>query len=111
MNYRNFIRRPDNYEQFGYDRQDRLRLQAQKLDVRMALPFDDKALVFNPNITSGYTYFAQFVAHDCILSSPSTPIASSLGIMVENKRQKLLHLDTLYGGGPRSSLKPISPIA
>lgn len=101
MSYRNFLRPPVGDEVFGSRRADRLSTEAQKLDIRMALPYDPAHESWiNPTIPSGYTYVGQFVAHDVVQSSPATHIAASLNLPVENRRHRPLHLDTLYDGGP-----------
>ena len=53
----------------------------------------------NPNIPSGYTYFLQFVAHDCIHSSVPTSALSAHVEPARNRRSNPLTLETLYGGG------------
>lgn len=54
----------------------------------------------NPYIPSGYTYFAQFVAHDMV--STRTPFWATTNIDVDtaNDRLNRLRLDALYGDGP-----------
>ena len=52
----------------------------------------------NPQIPAGYTYVAQFLAHDCVNSTIPT---SALGNhkLVRNGRSVAFELETLYGGG------------
>ncbi|BBK44431.1 hypothetical protein STVA_44510 [Allostella vacuolata] len=54
----------------------------------------------NPDIPSGYTYFAQLVLHDLVLTVPS-PLAMATGAgAFRNDRAVRLRLETLYGTGP-----------
>ncbi|MXN65787.1 hypothetical protein GR183_12800 [Stappia sp. GBMRC 2046] len=70
---------------------------------RTRFPFADNIGHINPHIPAGYTYLAQFIAHDLTINSgldeglePDTkPI---------NLRSHPLHLDCLYGYGP--SIEP-----
>lgn len=59
-----------------------------------ALPWE------NPGIPAGYTYLAQLVAHDLVLTSMHTPSLERPGEAFRNLRSFSLDLDTLYGGGP-----------
>ena len=54
----------------------------------------------NPDIPAGYTYLAQFVAHDCVFTSAPTGAVSQIGVGVKSRRSSLLQLETIYGGGP-----------
>ena len=54
----------------------------------------------NPDIPSGYTYLAQFVAHDCVFTSAPTGAVAQIGAGVKSWRSSLLQLETIYGGGP-----------
>jgi hypothetical protein len=54
----------------------------------------------NPEIPAGYTYLAQFVAHDLsFLGSSLTPLEASPADE-RNLRALALNLETIYGGGP-----------
>ncbi|MGB8819488.1 MAG: hypothetical protein WCC66_16365, partial [Rhizobiaceae bacterium] len=56
---------------------------------------------FNHAIPCGYTYLAQFAAHDMTLNSrPVMELFSAPAS--ENLRSRALMLDTLYGGGPQA---------
>ena len=54
----------------------------------------------NPYITSGYTYFAQFVAHDMVSTRLPFWAATDLQTDTANDRATRLRLDGLYGNGP-----------
>lgn len=54
----------------------------------------------NPNIPSGYTYFAQLVAHDLSFTASTMPTAGDALLNNANLRSVGLNLDTVYGGGP-----------
>ena len=62
----------------------------------------------NPLIPAGYTYVAQFLAHDCVNSSIPT---SALGNHrnVRNGRSVPFELETLYGGGFDGCAHAIQP--
>jgi hypothetical protein len=60
----------------------------------------DNATNFNPKIPAGYTYFAQFAAHDTIRNSSLTVSLSGAEEDRRNLRERSLLLHTLYGGGP-----------
>src|SRR5262245_60376047 len=117
MRFRNFIRRPAASETFGCTlgacanaRPRRIRKLTSGLSRLMSLPWDwpeapgaGRERWENPNITAGYTYLAQFVAHDCVFTSPPTGAVSQIGANVTSRRSSLLQLETLYGGGPDAS--------
>ncbi len=54
----------------------------------------------NPDVPSGYSYLAQFVAHDCVFTSAPTGALCTIGAGISSRRSVLLQLETLYGGGP-----------
>jgi hypothetical protein len=56
----------------------------------------------NPEIPSGYTYFAQLVAHDCVFTSIPTGALSAAAGPARSRRSSLLRLETIYGHGPDS---------
>lgn len=56
---------------------------------------------FNHAIPCGYTYLAQFAAHDMTLNSRPLPDAGGAG-GPDNLRARPLMLDALYGGGPQA---------
>ncbi len=56
----------------------------------------------NPDIPSGYTYFLQFVTHDCVFTDIPFWAAEAAGEPPGNERLRALNLDTLHGGGPAS---------
>jgi hypothetical protein len=63
----------------------------------------------NPEIPSGYTYFAQLVAHDCVFTSiPTGALAAAPG-PAASRRSSLLRLETIYGQGPDSSPHAYAP--
>lgn len=55
---------------------------------------------FNPNIPAGYTYLAQFAAHDTIRNSVLSASLSAIEANRKNLRERCLLLDALYGDGP-----------
>lgn len=55
---------------------------------------------FNHAIPCGYTYFAQFAAHDMTLNS--RPLPDIVAVAPDNLRARALMLDALYGGGPQA---------
>jgi Animal haem peroxidase len=57
---------------------------------------------FNKAIPSGYTYLAQFAAHDMTMNSRAAASLFSPPAQ-ENLRSRALMLDTLYGTGPQTS--------
>lgn len=66
-----------------------------------AQPRDAGALPWeNPGIPAGYTYLAQLVGHDLVLTSTHAPGPGKAGEGLRNLRSFGLDLDTLYGGGP-----------
>lgn len=60
----------------------------------------DNANNFNPKIPAGYTYLAQFAAHDIIRSSSMLGSLRSTERGNRNLRERALMLDALYGDGP-----------
>jgi Animal haem peroxidase len=117
MQFRNFIRRPAAQERFGYalqgsttDRSRRMRDIMSGVSRQMSLAWDwpnalgaDVERWENPDIPAGYTYLAQFVAHDCVFTSAPTGAVSQIGVGVKSWRSSLLQLETIYGGGPDAS--------
>lgn len=78
-----------------------------RLARRLAKPYvfkdgvsSDKATNFNPKIPAGYTYLAQFAAHDVIRNSALSASLSSAEQERRNLRERPLLLDALYGAGP-----------
>ncbi|MBA5779110.1 hypothetical protein H2509_18425 [Stappia sp. F7233] len=67
--------------------------------AKTRFPFQDNVGHVNPNIPAGYTYLAQFVAHDLSVSS-SVDEGVDTAIQTVNLRTYPLHLDCLYGYGP-----------
>ena len=57
---------------------------------------------FNTSIPSGYTYLAQFAAHDLTMNSRAA-VDLFCPPTQENLRSRALMLDTLYGTGPQTS--------
>jgi hypothetical protein len=112
MSYRSFIRAPVAGERFldawcgGGDTaatRERLSRVARKLFMPFPWNEPDRAGVEaweNPNIPAGYTYLAQFVAHDCVNSSIPTAALRFTGPASRNQRAAPLRLETLYGSGP-----------
>ena len=58
---------------------------------------------FNPYIPAGYTYLAQFAAHDIVRNSALQAGLTSKETDHTNLRERSLLLDALYGGGPTFS--------
>ncbi|ANN57060.1 hypothetical protein A9174_09970 [Mesorhizobium loti NZP2037] len=56
----------------------------------------------NERIPAGYTYLAQFAAHDIIRNSSLSPLLAAHEAERRNEREEALLLDVLYGGGPFS---------
>src|SRR5262245_44844603 len=116
MTYRSFIRAPRPEERFlarwhlphGPARNAIIRERLAQVSRQLFLPHAwDGPLAAgleaweNPRIPSGYTYFAQFVAHDCVQSALPTAalqIGGGNGAP-HNLRWKVLELDTVYGAG------------
>jgi Animal haem peroxidase len=64
----------------------------------------------NPQIPAGYTYVAQFLAHDCVNSSiPTSALANHR--LVRNGRSVAFELETLYGGGFDGCAHALAPSA
>jgi len=114
MTYRSFIRPPKADEQFlshwslpqGPDRDMAVRDRLARLSCQLYTPYPWKAPLAaglepweNPRIPAGYTYFAQFVAHDCVQSNVPTAAARAGEPGARNVRSSRLALDTLYGAG------------
>lgn len=83
-------------------------LQTEELAEQLAIRMDGSARPaagaesFNHAIPCGYTYLAQFAAHDLTMSSMHK--AELGGHPAQNNlRARALMLDTLYGGGPQMS--------
>lgn len=54
----------------------------------------------NDRVPSGYTYLGQLVAHDCVHSSIPTGALPTIDNRIHSRRESLLELETIYGGGP-----------
>lgn len=84
-------------------RQDRIKPQRlalfSKLAVAMAKP-SSGVNTDNPNIPAGFTYLAQFAAHDITFSLTPFDEAQGLDQPAKNARHARLILNTLYGLGP-----------
>lgn len=65
-----------------------------------ALPAPLNGDGFNHAIPCGYTYLAQFAAHDMTLNS--RPLPDNSVVRPDNLRARALMLDALYGGGPQA---------
>lgn len=63
----------------------------------------------NENLPAGYTYLAQFVAHDLVanLAPLPGPDASTPSAQRDFRSERLI-LDTLYGGGPAAGSLPFA---
>jgi len=114
MTFCSFIREPEPHERYlsGWRRLDGeqascpLRARLARLSRRMYIPYRWPPSQSpgtegweNPNIPAGYTYFAQFVAHDTVRSSVSTSELGCPGQKNRNARLAPLELHTLYGNG------------
>lgn len=97
--YRNIFGPPgadETYDGLGPGREAETEAMLLRLARHVAdMPADKRVAEGNSNIPAGYTYFAQFVAHDMV----QTVAQPGLG-GVRNFRQHGLVLDVLYGGGP-----------
>jgi hypothetical protein len=115
MKYRSFIREPSQSEKFLHswsstsEHDDHLatRQRLSRLARKLFIPYpwpvppaDGQEAWENQRIPSGYTYLAQFVAHDCVNSSIPTPALRFRGPLSNNQRAAALRLETLYGAGP-----------
>ena len=114
MKYRSFIREPlenekafhgwslDFFQDDGQLARERLSRLSRKMFVPYAWPVENNGLEAweNPSIPAGYTYLAQFVAHDCVNSSIPTAALRQQGPQPVNLRSTALRLETLYGRGP-----------
>ena len=114
MTYRSFLRSPRANERFlarwrlpqGSARDAVVRERLAQVSRQLFLPHAWEAPLAaglepweNPSIPSGYTYFAQFVAHDCVQSTLPTAALHIGGLPPRNFRSKALALDTVYGAG------------
>jgi hypothetical protein len=116
MTYRSFIRTPRPDERFlarwrlphGPTRDAIIRERLAHVSRQLFLPHAWEGPLAaglepweNPRIPSGYTYFAQFVAHDCVQSAlPTAALQIGGGNRASrNLRSKALELDTVYGAG------------
>jgi len=57
----------------------------------------------NPGMTSGFTYFGQFLDHDLTLDASPPPTGPVDPTTLVNSRSFALDLDSVYGGGPTGS--------
>jgi len=115
MNFRNFIRRPTANETYGFAlrgetsellRRHQLAGLAKRLSIAHRWNDERTAGIEiweNSNIPSGYTYLGQLVAHDCVHSSIPTGALPDTNNGIRSRRDSLLRLDTVYGGGPDAS--------
>ncbi len=74
-----------------------------KLLRKMSVPSAGGGNTTNERIPAGYTYLAQFAAHDIIRNSSLSPLLAASEAGRRNEREEALLLDVLYGGGPFSS--------
>ncbi|MBZ9709315.1 hypothetical protein LB543_21555 [Mesorhizobium sp. ESP7-2] len=74
-----------------------------KLLRKMSVPPAGGGSTTNERIPAGYTYLAQFAAHDIIRNSSLSPLLAAREAGRRNEREEALLLDVLYGGGPFSS--------
>lgn len=73
-------------------------LLARKME-RTRYPWPDGGGHTNPHIPAGYTYLAQFVAHDLTVNNGVEESRAPNGTST-HQRPRPLNLDTLYGDGP-----------
>jgi hypothetical protein len=114
MSYYSYIREPRPQERYrsrwsltessAGAREFRARMA--RLSRHLYLPHNwprnaDRALEFweNPHIPAGYTYLAQFVAHDTVHSTVPTSAMGRSIRKLQNGRLTALELETLYGRG------------
>lgn len=125
MQFRHFLRTPNPSEQWGAslsgllvaERQTTTARRLTGLVKRMSLPFGWRKVVSpgaelweNAGVAAGYTYLGQFIAHDCVQTSvPTGALAAGDGLAM-SRRNKLLALDSLYGGGPDGSPMIFAPV-
>lgn len=57
----------------------------------------------DPDMTSIYTYFGQFIDHDLTLDTSPSPTATVDPTTLKNSRTFKFDLDSVYGNGPRNS--------
>ncbi|TPN37082.1 hypothetical protein FKO01_07520 [Mesorhizobium sp. B2-3-3] len=74
-----------------------------KLLRRMSVASVGVGSTANERIPAGYTYLAQFAAHDIIRNSSLSPLLAAHEAGRRNEREEALLLDALYGGGPFSN--------
>jgi hypothetical protein len=106
--FRHFLKDPDASQQFAIDgvpfnpKDLAQRTQAKGLVEKLAgiIQVEPAPKDFNRDISSGYTYLLQLIAHDLVESSLflSRNRSSTLGL--SNVRSKPLRLETIFGGGP-----------
>lgn len=112
MKFRNLIRKPEPDEAFGFSQRDqaggfpcRRQLAGLARRLSMSHPWNSEngagtEIWENERIPSGYTYLGQLVAHDCVHSSIPTGALPDVDNGIRSRRESLLKLDTVYGGGP-----------
>ena len=123
MRLRSFLHPPSERQCFGAnlgtterDRPGYMRRLMSGLARQLSVPYEwinavtpGRETWENPDIPSGYAYFAQLVAHDCVFTSvPTGALAASLG-PTKSRRSSLLRLETIYGEGPDSSPHAFGP--
>lgn len=114
MTFCSFLREPTPEERYmaawsfptATQRSCPVRSRLARLSRRMYLPYawplsasGDAEAWENPSIPAGYTYLAQFVAHDTVHSTVPTTALRRPGQTVRNGRSAPLELQTLYGNG------------
>jgi hypothetical protein len=100
----------DLFRGYGFGTPDEVRETARLLEAvasRLGYPYawkqklaPDIDIRENPDLPSGYTYLAQFVAHDLTFVQPTHPPIPHRPTHDRNLRGAGLELDTLYGSSP-----------
>jgi hypothetical protein len=114
MKFRNFLGKPSPEERFGFRighaSQAKLRQMMAGLARRLSIPYkwtapllEGRPIWENPDLPAGYTYLAQFIAHDCVFTSRPTGALADVALGLRSRRNSLLCLETIYGDGPDAS--------
>ncbi len=97
--YRHFLRQPEEAERsrlFCTEAERKAQVAMLYRLSKTMLPTEDR-LAENPCIPSGYTYFLQLVAHDCVHTPTPFWQIPEMRAEARNQRNARLRLDTVYG--------------